>query len=65
MRAIIEKKYRRGPGRDTSSEYAESGREMMSGGIPGGLGLRFHNAAAEAARGEIADDIFPMRKRAA
>jgi hypothetical protein len=30
----------------------------MSGGIAWRIGLRFHNAAAEAARGEIADDNF-------
>jgi hypothetical protein len=29
---------------------------MMSRGIARRIGLRFHNAAAEAARGEIVDD---------
>jgi hypothetical protein len=30
----------------------------MSGGIPGRVGFRFHDAAAEAARGEIVDHDF-------
>jgi hypothetical protein len=30
--------------------------EMMSRGIAGRIGLRFHDAAAEASRGEIVDD---------
>jgi hypothetical protein len=31
---------------------------MMSSGIAGRIGFRFHDAAAEAARGEIVDDNF-------
>ncbi len=35
---------------------------MMSGGIAGRIGFRFHNAAAEPARGEIMDDDFSDEK---
>ena len=33
--------------------------EVMSGGVAGRIGFRFHDAAAEAARGEIVDDDSP------
>jgi len=35
---------------------------MMSGGIAGRIGFRFHDAATEPAHGKIVDDNFPDKE---
>src|SRR2546430_6579544 len=48
----------RRPPRSTLFPYTTLFRSM-SGGVAGRIGFRFHDAAAEAARGEIVDDDSP------
>src|SRR2546430_1821174 len=48
----------RRPPRSTLFPYTTLFRSM-SGGVAGRIGFRFHDAAAEASRGEIVDDDFP------
>ncbi len=56
VRAIVEKNVGVAGGEVHRADARSGAAEMMSGGIAGRIGLRFHNAAAEAARGEIVDD---------
>ncbi len=58
VRAIIEKNIGVARGEIHRANTRSRAAKVMSGGIAGRIGLRFHNAAAEAARGEIADDNF-------
>jgi len=56
VRAIVEKNVGMAGGEVHRTNARSRAAEMMSGGIAGRIGFRFHNTAAEAARGEIVDD---------
>jgi len=56
VRAIVEKDVGVAGGEVHRADARSRAAEMMSRGIAGRIGFRFHNTAAEAARGEIVDD---------
>ena len=56
VRAIVEKNVGVAGGEVHRTNARSRASEMMSRGIAGRIGFRFHNAAAEASRGEIVDD---------
>ena len=56
VRAIIEKNVGVAMGEIHRTNARSRAAEVMSGGIAGRIGFRFHDAAAEASRGEIVDD---------
>jgi hypothetical protein len=56
VRAIVEKNVGVARREVHRTDARSRAAEVMSGGIAGRIGFRFHNAAAEASRGEIVDD---------
>jgi len=54
--AIVEKNVGVAMGEIHRTNARSRAAEVMSGGITGRIGFRFHDAAAEASRGEIVDD---------
>jgi len=56
VRAVVEKNVGMARRKIHRTNARSRAAEMMSGGIAGRIGFRFHDAAAEAAGGEIADD---------
>ncbi len=56
VRAIVEKNVGMALGKVHRTNARSRAAEMMSGGIAGRIGFRFHDTAAEAARREIVDD---------
>ena len=56
--AIVEENVGMALGEIHRTDARSRSAEMMSSGIAGRIGFRFHDAAAEAARGEIVDDNF-------
>src|SRR2546427_8149079 len=58
MRAVIEKNVGVAVGEIHRMNARSWAAKVMSGGIAGRIGFRFHDAPAETARGEIVDDNF-------
>ena len=58
VRAIIEKNIGVARGEIHRANTRSRSAKVMSGGIAGRIGFRFHDAPAETARGEIVDDNF-------
>jgi len=56
VRAVIEKNVGVAGGEIHRTNARSRAAEMMSGGIAGWISFRFHDAAAQAARGKIVDD---------
>jgi len=58
VRAVIEKNVGMTVGEIHRTNARSWAAKVMSGGIAGRIGFRFHDAPAETARGEIVDDNF-------
>ena len=58
VRAVIEKNVGVAGSKIHRANTRRGPAEMMSRGIAGRIGLRFHDAAAQAARGKVVDDHF-------